>query len=246
MIRKLMVALSSLLVALAAFLVWQQLDRPVQVVRVEGALSASEQQAVREVVTRAVSSGVLSLDLEALTADIRALSWPREVHVRRLWPHSLVVSVDKEAPVASWGEDGYLTSAGKIVHLPDLVADLPVLDARLSSPRHAMEVFLLLQKQLDAGGLRIARLRENALGEWELTLASGLVLQLGNDFLNQRLQRFMTVYRQVLEDEPHAGLHADARYGNGVAVSRPPSLLALDQASSRSDKDKRKEYGFGQ
>ena len=180
-------------------------------------------------------------------------------HARLVLPVDVVVAkeIDSKAKGKAIGveaipavegleQTGYLTSAGKIVHLPDLVADLPVLDARLSSPRHAMEVFLLLQKQLDAGGLRIARLRENALGEWELTLASGLVLQLGNDFLNQRLQRFMTVYRQVLEDEPHAGLHADARYGNGVAVSRPPSLLALDQASSRSDKDKRKEYGFGQ
>jgi cell division protein FtsQ len=246
MIRRVSAILGSLLVALAAFLLWQQLDRPLRVVVVEGPLSAAEQQAVREVVSRAVPAGVLSIDLEALAADIRALSWPRAVHVRRVWPHSLAVSVDKEAPVAAWGEEGYLTSAGKIVRVPDLVADLPVLDARLSSPRQAMEVFLLLQKHLDAGGLRIARLRENTLGEWELTLASGLVLQLGNDLLTERLDRFMMVYRQVLKDEPQAGLHADARYGNGVAVSRPPSLLAMDQAASSTDKEKSSEYGFGQ
>lgn len=246
MIRRLGVILGSVLMALAALLVWHQLDQPVQVVRVEGPLTPAEQRAVREVVSRAVPARVLSLDLEALTADIRSLSWPREVHVRRVWPHSLVVNVDKEAPVASWGEEGYLTSAGKIVHLPDLLSDLPVLDARLSTPRQAMEVFLLLQKQLDGGGLRITRLRENALGEWELTLASGLVLQLGNDFLTQRLDRFMMVYRQVLEDEPQDGLHADARYGNGVAVSRPSSLLALDGGASRTDNDKSSEYGFGQ
>jgi len=246
MIRKLAAILSSLLVALAVFLSWQQLDRPVRLVRVEGPLSVAEQQAVREVVGQTLPAGVLSVDLDALTVDIRALSWPREVHVRRVWPDSLVVSVDREAPVASWGEQGYLTSAGKIVQLPDLVADLPVLEAQLSSPRRAMEVFLLLQKQLDAGGLGISRLRENALGEWELTLASGLILQLGNHLLTERLDRFMMVYRQVLENEPQDGVHADARYGNGVAVSRPPALLALEQPSSRTDKDKSIEYGFGQ
>lgn len=246
MFRRLLAIVAILLLALAAMLAWEQLDQPLRVVRVEGPLSVAEQQAVREVVSSVASGGLLSMDLDAVCAEILALSWPREVRLRRVWPHSLIISVDREALVASWGRDGYLTSAGKIVHLPDIAADLPVLDAQLSSPRQAMELYQMLQKQLDVGGLRIQKLSENALGEWQLTLAGGLTVALGNDFLTERLNRFLTVYRQVLQEEPQSGVHADARYGNGVAVSRSPSLLALEGASSMTENDESSEYGFGQ
>ncbi len=246
MIRSLVViAVATTLVACGS-LVWQRLDQPVRAVRVEGTLSEAEQQAIRQVVQESVSEGLLSLDLETLTGNILALSWPRVVHLRRAWPHSLIISVERESAVASWGRNGYLTSAGKIVQLPDGAPELPVLETHLSSPRQAMEIYQLLQKQLDVSGLKIQRLNEDQLGEWQITLESGLTLALGNDHLTERVRRFLTVYRKVLRDEQQNVLHVDARYGNGVAVSRASDLLAMDATPSLEQNGKSRAYGFGQ
>ncbi len=241
--RSLPAAALVLTLALGGFLTWQQLDQPVRSVRVQGSLSEAEQQAVRQAVEPFLVHGLLSLDLDALTENILALSWPREVRLRRAWPDGLVISVDRESLVATWGADGYLTSAGKIVHLPDLAPELPVLQASISSPRQAMEVYQMLQKELDASGLKIRLLQESPLGEWRLSLKGGLTLALGNDFLAERTRRFLKVYHEVLQQEQEGDLYVDARYGNGVAVSRTTALLALKAASSMKLDDENRAYG---
>lgn len=232
-----------LALALGGFLTWQQLDQPVSSVRVQGSLSEAEQQAVRHAVRPFLVQGLLSLDLDALTENILALSWPREVRLRRAWPDGLVISVDRESLVATWGADGYLTSAGKIVNLPDMAEELPVLRASISSPRQAMEVYQMLQKELDVSGLKILQLQESPLGEWQLSLENGLTLALGNDYLTERMHRFLTVYYEVLRQEQQADLHVDARYGNGVAVSRATSLIALKATSSIKQDGENRAYG---
>jgi cell division protein FtsQ len=219
-----------LTLSLGVFLTWRQLDQPVRAVRVQGSLSEAEQRAVREAVGPFLVQGLLSLDLDALTENILALSWPRDVRLRRAWPDGLIISVDRELLVATWGADGYLTSVGKIVHLPDLAEELPVLRASIASPRQAMEVYQMLQKELDVSGLKIRQLQESPLGEWQLTLENGLTLALGNDYLAERTHRFLTVYHEVLRQEQQGELRVDARYGNGVAVSRTTPLLALEAA----------------
>ncbi len=232
-----------LTLALGGFLAWEQLDQPVRSVRVQGALSEAEQQAVRQAVGPFLGQGLLSLDLDALTENILALSWPREVRLRRAWPGGLIIGVDRESLVATWGADGFLTSAGKVVHLPDMVQALPVLRVSISSPRQAMELYQMLQKELDVSGLKISQLQESALGEWQLSLESGLTLALGNDYLAERIHRFLTVYHEVLQLEQQGELHVDARYGNGVAVSRTTPLLALEANSSMKQDGENRAYG---
>lgn len=221
------VLLLGLLVAAAAS-VWRQLDRPIATVRVEGHLTAAEQMAIRHVVADNLEEGVLSLDMDRLRDRIRALSWPRSVKVRRLWPDGLTILVEKESVVAAWGDGGYLTTAGKVVRLAEgqaLVEDqdaagvesLPALISELSSPRRAMEVYQMLQSRVHRQGLTIVRLDENALGEWLMTFSGGMTVALGNEALAQRLGRFLTAYQRIRE-RPEQIEYVDARYDNGVAV----------------------------
>ncbi len=218
MMRSAVVAVIFAGVALAAWSAWQQLDRPVRSVRVEGTLSGAEQQAIRAVVSESLDQGVLSLDLEDLTGRIRMLSWPRSVAVRRIWPDGLVIRVEKESVVAAWGDGGYLNSAGRVVQLADGVSSVPTLATALSTPRRAMEVYQMLRSRLDAGGLSIVQLEENALGEWLMTLDGGTTVALGNESLGIRLDRVLQAYRRVLNMRREEVAHVDARYDNGVAV----------------------------
>lgn len=218
MVRNAAALLVLAILGTAGWSVWCQLDLPVHTVRVEGALSAAEQEAIRQVLSENLDRGLLSLDLDVLAARVRGLSWPRTVRVRRLWPDGLAIHVDKESVVAAWGEGGYLNSAGKVVRLADGVGDVPALAAELSPPRRAMEVYQLLESKVKRCGLSIARLEENELGEWLVTFDGGLTVALGNEALAARLDRFLLTYRQALEPRRQEVAHVDARYDNGVAV----------------------------
>ena len=120
---------------------------------------------------------------DELGQGIRALSWPRAVAVRRAWPDGLVIRVEKESVVAAWGDGGYLTSAGKVVSMAEGGADVPTLSTSLAPPRRAMEVYQMLASRLATEDMRLARLDENALGEWRLTLERGITVELGNEAL---------------------------------------------------------------
>jgi cell division protein FtsQ len=203
---------------LAGWSIWAQLDQPVRSVRVQGPLSEAERAAIQAVVMNNLTGGVLSVDAEALVDDIEALSWPREVRVRRLWPDALAIDVERESVVASWGEGGFLNSAGKVVTLADGPQGVPHLAAGLSTPRQAMELYQILSLRLSPAGLSLTRLEENDLGEWLLTFDNGMQVALGNELLNERLSRFLLAYRRALAARADAIAHVDTRYANGVAV----------------------------
>lgn len=218
MIRNLLALVVLAVLTLAAWSVWEQLDRPVRSVRVEGKLSAGEQQAIRDVVSESLDQGVLSLDMADLSRRIRALSWPRSVRVRRVWPDALVIRVERESVVAAWGDGGYLTSAGKVVRLADGGRDVPHLVTSMAPPRRAMEVYQMLESRVKPAGFSIARLEENELGEWLMTFEDGITVALGNEALSERLERFLLGYRRALHERREEIAHVDARYDNGIAV----------------------------
>lgn len=211
---------------LAGWSIWLQLDQPVRSVRVQGVLTESEREAIRSVVMENLSAGVLSLDTEDLVRDIEALSWPRDVRVRRMWPDALAIEVERESVVAAWGDGGYLTSAGKVVRIAGGPDDVPHLSAMMSTPRQTMEFYQRLTLRVAPLGLSIVRLDENELGEWMLTLANGMTVALGNEALSERLSRFLLAYQRALSTRANAIAHVDTRYANGIAVRWSEEQLA--------------------
>jgi cell division protein FtsQ len=215
--------------------VWRQLDQPLRSVRVQGLLSEAEQRAITDVVSESLKDGVLSVDLAELTERIHDLSWTRSVQVRRVWPDSLSIQVEKESVVAIWGDTGYLTSAGRVVQLADAVSAVPSLTAAMSTPRHAMQMYQMLELRVSTVGLSIAHLEENALGEWLMGFEGGMTVALGNEAVSERLTRFLLAYRRALGERSDDIAHVDVRYANGLAVRWKEPLLALGAGSGREN-----------
>ena len=80
------------------------MNSPVQVVRVSGELSLPERDAVKVAVLQRLDGGLLGLSLDDVVEGVLALSWPREVSVRRVWPGIVDVKVTKDTFVARWGD----------------------------------------------------------------------------------------------------------------------------------------------
>ncbi|MGE0625283.1 MAG: cell division protein FtsQ/DivIB [Pseudomonadales bacterium] len=237
--RLLAVVSGAVLVALATIIYWH-LDRPVTRVSVAGQLDDAEQAQIREAVRAHLSGGMLSADLDGLTDGILALSWPRAVSIRRNWPGTLQIDVEKPAVVAGW-RDAYLASDGRVVRLPGDQDDLPRFECSLAEPRRAMEVFHRLSRAGARDGLEVQRLTENPLGEWGVLLSradgSAVSVVLGAESIEERFERFLVVYRQHLAGRVEEISRIDARYDNGVAVSwiqegAAQRLVAARQADS--------------
>lgn len=227
MIRVSGVLVVAVVVFVALALAWR-MDRPIANVRITGELTPGEQQQIKAAVLTGLDAGLLSVDLAGVRDRLRSLSWTRRVSVRRMWPPGLDIAVDKDVPVAVWGNGAHLTSNGRLMAIPDTPGTLPVFDCALASPRKAMELFRLLQESLPGAETRIAALRQTSLGEWEVELHGGVRLALGDRDLAERITRFGVVYEQALKSRMEAVDYVDARYTNGLAVGWKEPLLAYE------------------
>jgi cell division protein FtsQ len=76
----------------------------------------------------------------------------------------------------------------------------------------------LLDQIVARENLAISVLQENKQGEWGLQILHGPRVLLGATKLNERMHRFLLVYRRVLRNAERVAEYVDARYANGVAV----------------------------
>ena len=247
MLRRLTMAVALLGLGLAAVFGYLFLDRPLRVVDVLGELAPGEVREVRARISEWMPARLLSVNLNALREGILALSWPRNVSIRRIWPDRISVYIEREAVVAQWADKGYLSSAGEVVKTPDATTAVPYLDCAVSGPQEALAVLRYLQGILDAkefpkeaptagfiaagepsgpslaqsveeNRLRIGSLTENALGEWRVELVNGVQAALGAENLHDRMHRFLLLYRHLLQTSEGPLLYLDMRYANGAAV----------------------------
>jgi cell division protein FtsQ len=230
---------AALFVAVLAGLgyVVMHMNGPITAVHVVGNLTAVEQQEVRRAVSRRLDAGVLDVRLHMLVDDVMMLAWPRDVHVRRVWPGMLEVRVEKEAVAARWGDVGAVTTSGEIIEAESAVVErLPLLEAARTDAVRTMQIYHRLRAVLRRTELEITALREDALGEWHITLNDEVTVALGHEHLAQRLERVVAVYNGVLADNIDAVAGMDARYTNGVAVrwqdGRKPQGAATRQIAT--------------
>ena len=206
------------LLALSAVGVWDLLDRPVQSFVIDGELTQAQQQKVMQVLSAQEFAGVLSTPLEDVASAVTALSWTRQVSVRRVWPEGFEISLYHEKPVARWGEAEYLSASGRPLQLPDNYMGLPRFSVAVASPQRAMEIYRMLDQIAGRANLSISHLHQDEYAEWLLEFENGPTVMLGGEQLNERMHRFLLVHRRVLAQADEPALYIDARYSSGVAV----------------------------
>jgi len=211
------------------------MNTPVEMVRISGDLSVPERAAVKAAVLPRLNGGLLRVNLDDVVGNVLALSWPREVQARRVWPGIVDVSVTKDPIAARWGAGGVLNSSGEVIDAPGAPdSGLPLIRCANANGARAMQIFQMLGQVLSDTPLKIAAVEENVLGEWQVKFTNDLTVLLGHEELLQRVERFSRVYRQVITKRQDEVDHIDARYGNGVAVSWRDGAHVLQLASASS------------
>ena len=207
--------------------VWGYLTGPLDLVRVEGDLSGAERTIVVAAVNEAMSMGdaINPSDLQEKIADI---DWIRAVTVRRNWPNSVHVTVNRELPTVRWGIDGYLNGKGDVLSMAEKYqGNLPLVNATSSDSTASMRVFKTFSTLVGRSGLRIVELDESSVAGWTVTFANGLSVATGKTDVLNRLRRFVCVYEEVLRGNEDHVVRADARYPSGVAIEWDEEISTL-------------------
>ena len=164
-------------------------------------------------------------DLQEKIADI---DWIRAVTVRRNWPNSVHVTVNRELPTVRWGFDGYLNGKGDVLSMAEnYQGNLPLVNATSSDSATSMRLFETFSTLVGRSGLRIVELDESSVAGWTVTFANGLSVTTGKTDVLNRLRRFVCVYEEVLQGNEDHVVRADARYPSGVAIEWDEEISTL-------------------
>jgi cell division protein FtsQ len=232
-------ALLLLLVGALSALTWA-LDRPVRAISIDGSFQRVSPGQIEKAVASLASAGFMSADLAEIQRAVEALPWVDHARIARRWPNSLRVTVTEQTAAARWGESGLLNTRGELFvraasHVP---AELPRLSGPEGTESQVAQRYLSAQGRMLEAGMRIAALRLDERGAWEIDLDSGVTVRLGRRDVDERIERFIHTASQVIAHRLTEINYVDMRYSNGFAIGwRNPSAPASTPAKHSDDND---------
>jgi cell division protein FtsQ len=196
------------------------LDRPVKVISMDGSFQRVSPGQIEQAVAPFSKAGFMSADLDAIERAVESVPWVDHARVQRRWPNSLHVTVIEQTAAARWGESGLLNTRGELfvkaaAHVP---AELPRLSGPDGTQAQVAQRFMAVQGRMLEAGMRIAALRLDERGAWEMDLDSGVTVRLGRREVDERIDRFIRTTSQVIAHRLNEITYVDMRYSNGFAI----------------------------
>ncbi|MDE2347042.1 MAG: cell division protein FtsQ/DivIB, partial [Gammaproteobacteria bacterium] len=212
-------ALVALVAASLAGLTWA-LNRPVSSVAIDGSFQRVSPVEIEKAVAPYLSAGFMSVDLDAVRRAVQQIPWVDQARVQRRWPTSLHISVVEQTAAARWNGSGLLNTRGELfiqsaAYVPP---ELPALSGPAGTEGQVAKLYLDAEPRLVEAGLRIAALKLDERGAWEMDLSNGLAVRLGRNHVEQRVGRFIRTAAGIIAHRLSEVAYVDMRYANGFAV----------------------------
>jgi cell division protein FtsQ len=229
--RLLMPALTLCAVAIGGLALWNVVRNreggwaPVRYVRVEGDILNLEPEKFRQALMPAVSRGYFSLDISEIEGVARSFAWIDRVHISRLWPDTVGVSVSEHKPVVRWGAKALLNQRGERFAPAELdaFAALPQLEGPPGTEGAVLSVLDGLNEKLKGDDLRVTWLGLNKRRAWAAKLSNGTEVRFGTQDPVKMLDWFLALVPKLGEDKLARMQRVDLRYRSGFAMVLKPA-----------------------
>jgi cell division protein FtsQ len=187
---------------------------PIQNVRLGAATERVAADEVLAVLRHEVQGNLLTVDIERVRKALEKLPWVRNVSIRRKFPDSLAVQYEEHQPLARWNDTTLVNRQGE-VFVAETAQELPRFIGYEGSAAEMSQQYAKLSGQLASLNLQVKQLALSPRHAWQMSLSNGMVVELGRDAIQQRLNRFIAV--QKIEGQGRMK-YVDLRYRNGFAV----------------------------
>lgn len=195
---------------------------PVTSITVKGEMPYTRNADIEQALDTINLSNFIQLDVNEVQTLIAKLPWVYSVSVRKQWPNALNIYVVDQTPVALWNADFLINQYGQAFQADSdrLNHKLPAFFGPEGSEHTALANYRNFNKLLAFSDLAIDELVLTERFSWQLTLNDGISLNLGRENRIERIQRFVDVYPQIIEQkqENQQVDYVDLRYDTGLAV----------------------------
>lgn len=193
---------------------------PLSKIVLQGDLKYIQAQDVQQALSHMEHIGTfMSQDVDELQQAVTALPWVAQASIRKQWPDTVKIYLTEHNAAAVWNGYALLNDDGDVFE-PDLGA-LKEEKVKLYGPKGSSYKVLATWRDIaplfHPLGLTITSLLLNDRQAWQIILDNGIRLELGKESLNERVNRFITLYHQLGKKTEQVS-YIDLRYDTGAAV----------------------------
>jgi cell division protein FtsQ len=189
---------------------------------------------IETIVKRELQGNFFTLDLAQSRAAFEKLPWVRKVNLRRQWPDRLEVALEEHVPLARWGNAALVNTYGE-VFIAAYDDKLPLFVGPEGSAKEIAIQYGYFKRSLAAIRQAPAQVLLSPRRAWQIRLDSGLVVELGRERIESRLDRLIANYDRSVGRLQRKLDYVDLRYPNGFAV-RIPEFKHAPQDKRRDGK----------
>lgn len=180
---------------------------------------------IEEIVRNEMRGNFFTVDLEGVRKAFEKLPWVRKVSVRRHFPWKLEVDLEEHVPLASWNGAELVNTYGE-VFAAEGEQVLPKFIGQADTAAEVTQMYKTFGGQLAPLKQKVVQISLSPRRAWQLRLDSGMVLELGREQAQERLERFVAVYPYSLASVQHTVNYVDLRYRNGFAAYLPGGVAS--------------------
>ncbi|WP_232733551.1 cell division protein FtsQ/DivIB [Vibrio sp. HA2012] len=193
---------------------------PLSKMVLQGKLEYIQTQDVQQALSHMHHIGTfMSQDVNELQQIITALPWVAQASIRKQWPDTIKIYLTEHRVAAIWNGYALLNENGDVFE-PDL-SDLKEEKVKLYGPEgrshEVLQTWEKIAPLFHPLGLTMTSLVLNDRLAWQIILDNGIRLELGKESLEERVNRFITLYSRLGKQTEQVS-YIDLRYDTGAAV----------------------------
>lgn len=193
---------------------------PIEKIRIAGDFTHLDSTRIEAQLKPYLGRGFFSVDILEIQQVLKQQAWIRNVSVRRLWPNQISVSIVEKQVAARWDDDHLLSSEANIFEADSKIFNhLPIINGYKGQSDELLSRFRSLQHKFYEYDIQIIKMSEDSKGALGLSLNNGLVVNLGSEDNERKIDNFLKVYREQIKPRVEHIRHIDFRYNNGFAIA---------------------------
>ncbi|SNX28968.1 cell division protein FtsQ [Polynucleobacter meluiroseus] len=204
-------------------------------------------QLVKHQVLESIQGNFFSVKLEDVKRGFESLPWVRHANVRRVWPNSLIVSIEEHQPLGTWGGKDSRTlmnTSGELFsgRASEVGSSIQLIDfyGPEDGSQEVMRLYLRANHWFKPWNSEVNSLTLSERYAWHVKLSNGMKVEFGRDeessdktLTEDRVARLFKYWPQVQEKWLNRVDAIDLRYDNGFAVHLASVSMKKNEADGK-------------
>lgn len=197
------------------------INQPITSISIEGSFQQVKSNQIEGAISDHLEKGFLNLNITDMQKDILEMEWVDKVLIGKRWPGKLEINIFEHIPVARWGKRGLLNDKGVLFieidnenHIPDLA----YLYGPSGTSLEVAERYFYIRDRLIPLGMNVKQVFVSPRGAWEIKLYNGINVTFGRDKLDERVNLFIDIARNIISQQPDDIESLDMRYDSGFTI----------------------------